>query len=115
MKQFMLIFIGEEYEDLGFTPEEIEKRMGNWFAWDEKMKKDGVVLLSGDALQPQVRRIKGKDKTVTDFASADLKEVIGGYYVVEANSLEDAQKIALDFPDYDLGSYVEIREVLKFE
>lgn len=32
MKDFMLIFIGETYADMGLSPEELQERMGKWFA-----------------------------------------------------------------------------------
>ena len=47
MKDFMLIFIGPDYAELGLSPEEIQVRMGNWFTWHEKMEKDGVVIKGG--------------------------------------------------------------------
>ena len=31
MKEFMMIFIGADYADLGLSPEELQNRMGKWF------------------------------------------------------------------------------------
>ncbi|SNQ42198.1 YciI family protein [Cellulophaga lytica] len=114
MKDFMLIFIGKEYTDLGLSPEQMQERMGKWFAWNQKMQKEGVVK-HGEALHPEVRQISGPNRTVTDRTAAELKEIVGGYYVVKANDLDHACKIAQDFPDYDLGNTVEVREVLVFD
>ncbi len=83
-------------------------------AWNDKMEKAGIVK-SGEALTPQVRRIVGKERTVTDINTAELKEIVGGYYVIKANSFEEVEEIAQDFPDYDLGGSVEIREIMVFE
>lgn len=111
----MLIFIGQDYPDLGLSPEEMQARMGKWFAWSQKMEENGVNV-SGNALQyDRVRRITGVDRTVTDRAGSELKELVGGYYIVKAADFEAATKIAEDFPDYDLGSTVEIREVMVFD
>lgn len=114
MKQFMMIFTGADYAALGLSAEELQERMGKWFAWGNKMKDAGI-LRGGEALTPQIRRISGKTRTVTDLASAEVKEVIGGYYTVEAENFDAVEKIAQDFPDYDLDGTVEIREVMVFD
>ncbi|WP_142785389.1 YciI family protein [Changchengzhania lutea] len=114
MKEFMMIFIGADYADLGLSPEELQNRMGKWFAWGDKMEKAGV-LRGGNALTPQIRRVVGKNRTVTDLTSAEVKEIVGGYYLVEAKDFDAVQTIAEDFPDYDLGGTVEIREIMVFD
>ncbi|MBX2829394.1 MAG: hypothetical protein KTR22_14600 [Flavobacteriaceae bacterium] len=114
MKDFMMIFIGADYGDIGLSPEEMQVRMGKWFTWHEKMAAQGIVK-SGEALTAQVRRISGKERTVTDLPSAEIKELVGGYYVITAKDFDEVQEIAQDFPDYDLGSTVEIREIMVFD
>ena len=114
MKQFMMIFIGQEYTDLGLSPEEMQNRMGKWFAWSQKMEEAGIKH-EGEALTSKIRRISGVEKTAKDIASTELKEIVGGYYTVSAKDFDAVEEIAKDFPDYDLGSYVEIREVMVFD
>lgn len=111
----MLIFIGTNYQTLGLSPEEMQARMGKWFAWGEKMAA-AEVLVNGNALEATtVRQVSGADRTVTDRAGSEIKELVGGYYVVKANDMDEAMKIAEDYPDYDLGGTVEIREVMVFD
>ncbi|MEP0264130.1 YciI family protein [Dokdonia sp.] len=114
MKEFMMIFTGADYADLGLSPEELQSRMGKWFAWGDKMEKAGV-LRGGKALTPSIRRVSGENRTVTDLTSAEVKEIVGGYYLVEAKDFDHVQDIAQDFPDYDLGGTVEIREIMVFD
>ncbi len=114
MKKFMLIFTGTSYEDLGFSPEEMQNRMDRWFTWHEKMSAEGIIH-SGEALHDSITRISGPDRVTTDNVAIESKELIGGYYVVSAADLDGAKKIAQDFPDYDLDSSVEIREVMEFD
>ena len=114
MKEFMMIFVGADYTDLGLSPEELQGRMGNWFAWNDKMEKAGV-LRGGNALTPQIRRVVGANRTVTDLTSAEVKEIVGGYYIVETSDFNAVQEIAKDYPDYDLGGTVEIREIIVFD
>ena len=73
------------------------------------------MLRGGNALTPNIRRVVGENRTVTDLTSAEVKEIVGGYYLVEAKDFDAVQDIAQDFPDYDLGGTVEIREVMVFD
>jgi len=115
MKKFMLIFLGSDYQTLGISPEEMQSRMGKWFAWTQKMQEGGV-LVDGHALESTtVRQVSGADRTVTDRAGSEIKELVGGYYIVTAADFDGAMKIAEDYPDYDLGGTVEIREVMVFD
>ena len=114
MKDFMLIFIGANYAELGLSPEDMQGRMGKWWAWHHKMNEAGIVK-DGNALQPNAKRVSGTDKVVSDGPFVESKELVGGYYVVSAENAEAAAKIAEDYPDYDLGGIVEIREVMVFE
>ena len=114
MKEFMMIFVGADYADLGLSPEELQTRMGKWFAWGNKMEETGI-LRGGNALNPQMRRIVGENRTVTDLTSAEVKEIVGGDYLVEAKDFDAVQEVAQDFPDYDLGGTVEIREIMVFD
>jgi len=114
MKEFMMIFVGADYASLGLSPEDLQTRMGKWFAWGNKMKEQGM-LRGGEALTPQIRRIVGENRTVSDLTSAEVKEIVGGYYTVEAKDFDAVEKIAQDFPDYDLGGTVEIREIMVFD
>ena len=110
----MMIFIGSEYDDLGLSQDDIQARMGKWFAWGAKMEEAGI-LRGGNALHGTARRITGANRTVTDLTSAEIKEIVGGYYLVAANNVDEVQEIAQDFPDYDLGNTVEIREIMVFD
>lgn len=114
MKEFMMIFIGADYGELGLSPEELQNRMGKWFTWTDKMANAGV-LDHGHALTPQIRRVVGESRTVTDLTAAEVKEIVGGYYIVKAKDFDAVQAIAQDYPDYDLGGTVEIREVMVFD
>ena len=114
MKNFMMLFIGKEYVDLGLSPEDMQNRMEKWFAWGSKMEQAGI-LKGGHALTPKIRRVVGANRTVSDLSSAEVKEIVGGYYIIEARDFDHVQEVAQDFPDYDLGNAVEIREIMVFD
>lgn len=109
-KEFMLIFLGVDYGEMKLSMEEIEKRAKSWMNWQQKMAESGT-MQSGNALQSPLRRISGSERTVTDRMSVEAKEIIGGYYIIKARDVDEAARICEDYPDYDLGGTVEIREL----
>ena len=112
-KEFMLIFLGVDYGEMNLSMQEIEKRAKSWMGWQQKMGESGI-MVSGNALQSPLKRISGSERTVTDRISVEAKEIIGGYYIVKAKDFDEAAKIAEDYPDYDLGGTVEIRELMHY-
>lgn len=112
MKEFMLIFIGGA--DPSLSPEEMQNHMTKWFVWVEKLK-NSKTYVSGEALLPEGKTVKGAKAVVTDGPFAESKEVIGGYFIIKANSIEEAIEIAKESPDLPFNASVEVREVMKFD
>ena len=50
---------------------------------------------------------------MTDGPFAETKERLGGYYLVEADSIEDAAKLAAKIPSARLGGSVEVRQIVE--
>ncbi len=111
MKDFMLIFISGDYSTL--SPEDMQANMNDWFTWIGDLKAKGIYV-SGEALNPGGKTVKGKDPVVTDGPFAESKEVVGGFFIVKAGTIEEAAEIGKTSPDLPLGGAVEVREVMKF-
>ena len=112
MEKFMLIFQGGQLE--GLSPEAMEAQMGKWMAWVERLNKEGRYV-SGEPLLPGGKLVTGSKKTVTDGPYTEGKEVVGGYFVVNAGNMEEAVDIAKDCPDYEYGGSVQVRQVMKLD
>ena len=109
----MFIFRGGS-DARNFSPEEMQQQMQKWFAWIDKLKaKDSYV--TGQPLTPGGKTLKGAKPVVTDGPFAESKEIVGGFFIVRANTLEDAVEIAKGCPDLPLNGTVEVREVMKVE
>jgi len=53
---------------------------------------------------------------VTDRAGSEIKEMIGGYFLVKAKDLEEVTRSVQEgFWEFDSGATVEIREVMAME
>ena len=108
MEKFMLIFHGEQPGNQ--SPETMQAQMGKWMAWIEKLNKSGQYV-SGEPLLPGGKLIK--NKKATDGPYTEGKEIVGGFFVVKANNMDEAVKICDDYPGYDLGGSVQVRQVMK--
>jgi hypothetical protein len=71
---------------------------------------------SGQQLQPVDKarsvRVKDGERVVTDGPFAETKEALGGFYLVETDTLEEAEAIAAQIPSARLGGTVEVRPVV---
>ena len=112
MKDFMLLFRGatQQYE---FSPEEMQGHMQKWFGWVDQLKSKNIYV-SGEPLLPDGKTVTGKKALVTDGPFAESKEIIGGFFIIKAASIEEATEIAKDCPDLPLDGIVEVREVMKY-
>ena len=112
MEKFMLIFQGGINPDS--APEVMQSHMGKWMAWIDKLNKDGKYV-AGEPLLPGGKLITGKGKTVTDGPFTEGKEVVGGFFIVNANDINEAVEISKDYPDYEYGGSVQVRQVMKMD
>jgi len=113
MEKFMFIFHGGEMN--GASPEQMQSNMGKWMAWIEKLSKSNQYV-AGEPLLPGGKLVSGKGgKTVTDGPFTEGKEVVGGFFIVNAKDMQDAVEMAKDCPSYELGGSVQVRQVMKME
>ncbi|SEN88203.1 Uncharacterized conserved protein [Loktanella fryxellensis] len=90
--------------------------MGQYFAANERMKADGV-LLSGEGLQgietaTSLRIKSGKVETM-DGPFAETREHLGGYYVIDAPDLDAALTYAALIPSAAFGT-IEVRPLMDY-
>ena len=81
-----------------------------WRAYSNAVSESGK-LAAGSCLQPPQSAATLKCGAVQDGPYADTKEQLGGFFLVEADSLEDAMKMASRAPTASTGA-VEVRPVL---
>ena len=111
MEKFMLIFQGGQMN--GASPEQMQAHMGKWIAWIEKLSKTDQYV-AGEPLAPGGKLVSGTGgKTVTDGPYTEGKEVVGGFFIVNAKDMNEAVSISKDCPDFELGTSVQVRQVMK--
>lgn len=97
-----------------FTPEkfaamaseDVEKLVGQCPELDEKMRATGKVVVSaslGDVESWKTLRPRNGKTSITDGPYTESKEVVGGLFIIEADSREEALRIASMHPAATLG------------
>lgn len=108
---YMLLFRGLEWDE-GLSPEDLQRVMDEVMAWFEGLQEQGKVK-GGQPLDRSGRYVSGKGgRVVADGPFAESKEVVGGYLLLDANSLEEAVAVARSCPTLDHGITIEVRPVL---
>ena len=89
------------------SPAQMEEMYAKFNAWKEKFK-DNLHDLGGKLGEGKIVTSEG----ATDGPFVEAKEVIGGYMIVSAESLEEAIEVARQSPGVWMpGSSVEVREI----
>jgi hypothetical protein len=115
--QYMLLIYGDESSWGDRSDAERGQIMQAYGAFTEELRQSGS-MVAGDALQPTQTattiRVQDGETLTTDGPFAETKEQLGGYYLVEADSLDEAIEWAGKVPGARHGS-VEVRPVMVFE
>jgi hypothetical protein len=112
--RFMMLMIPKGYETAapGTVPDD-PKAVAAMMKYNESLQKAGV-LLACDGLHPpsmgaRVAFSGGKPR-VTDGPFAEAKEVVGGFWVIQVKSKEEAVEWAKRCPAQD-NEVIEVRQV----
>ncbi len=109
MANYMYLFKGGMPS---MSPAEKQANMEEWGRWIGSLAAQGK-FKAGEPLNPQAYTVskKGND-LVTDGPFTEAKEMVGGYLIVEADSIESAIEMAKGCPGYKMGGFTEVREII---
>jgi hypothetical protein len=115
MSEFVFLFrstAADAQEAMG-TPERAQRSMQAWVAWIRDLEAKGNLKNRGQPLERSGKVVRGKER-VTDGPFAETKDIVLGFIVVEAETIEDAITLAHACPMVVGGpGSVEIRPVMK--
>ena len=117
MSEYLLLYrsTDESHRESMGSPERAQQSMTKWRAWLKDMTENGHLKNLGQPLERVGKVVGGRKKIVTDGPYTELKDVVGGYSIIEANDLEHAAEIASGCPVLEFGGSVEVRPVLKLD
>ncbi len=114
MAQFMLLIYGDPANAPG--PDEEAAQYEAWTNYTNALVASGAMVSGApleDASKATTLRSRNGELQTTQGAAVDTQEMLGGYYVVEAEDHAAAEAMAAQMPNIEYGS-VEVRPVVVF-
>ncbi len=112
MNEFLLIYRREADFDTQFTAEQLKEISKPWMDWMGGLAAQSILADRGNRLDSAGKVVK-PNNVVTNGAYVEIKELIGGYSIIKAASLDEAAEIAKGCPILAVGGNVEVREILQ--
>jgi len=108
MKDFALIFRQPSYDYSNLSSTELEALPKKWKDWVGGIAAQGKLTSNGVQLSQEGKVLK-TGGVITDGPFVEIRERLGGFIIVKAESLEEATTLAHGSPALDAGGSVEIR------
>lgn len=113
MAEFMLVLHDDPAAFAEASPEDIQKVIAEYVAWREALEERGL-LVEGRKLKDEGGRVlsrSGGEVRVVDGPYAEAKEVLGGYFIVQADDYDAAVALARECPHLAYGPRIELRQI----
>jgi hypothetical protein len=118
MNQYLLLLHNDPkvFQSEDMSPQRLQEILGKYKAWRARLTEAGHIA-GGNKLENGTGKVMRADTAqskvrITDGPYAESKEVIGGYFMVNAESYEDAVELSRDCPHLEFGA-IEVRRVEK--
>ena len=113
--RFMILVKASADSEAGVLPD--QQLLAEMGKFNQELAEAGV-MLAGEGLHPSSRgarvRFEGSSRTVIDGPFAEAKELVAGFWMLKADSLEECVDWIKKAP-FDGGEEVEIRQVFEAE
>lgn len=115
MAQFMLLLHQAPNYTTDLPREKTLEITKRYMAWADKLRQQGKMIGGEKLTASGGRQIRTKDgkHVASDGPYAEVKDVIGGYFVIEAKDLAEAEAIASECPHFALAptNWAEVRPI----
>jgi hypothetical protein len=112
MSEYMFLFRGGA--GLAQSPAEMQANLKKWGAWIETITKQGK-FTAGEPLAREGRVMRGSRRTISDGPFAEAKDLVGGYLLIKAGSLDEATELARGCPILESEGSVEVRPIQRLD
>jgi hypothetical protein len=109
MAKFVLLLKGGDFTE--YSPEDMQKIVEKYVNWSQVLR-DKNQHIAGEELSNNGRVVTVNNGKVVDGPFAETKETVGGFWLIEAENLEQAVQISRSCPHLDFKGEVEVREVI---
>ena len=113
--QYLMLIYNQELNYMKMTPQEQVAMTAEFARYTEEITKAGKYR-GGNRLAPIATattvRVRDGKRATTDGPFAETKEQLGGYYLIDANDLDEAIALAAKIPSARVGS-IEVRPIVE--
>jgi hypothetical protein len=112
MAKYMLMVGGADLDKRSGNPALAPKMLERYMTWIRVMKESGRHVASYKLHDQTGARLSIRGGQVVEGPFVETKEAVGGIFLIEAGSLEEANSVGRECPVLDLqNGYVEVRAV----
>jgi len=113
MAQFILLLHENPASFADVSAEEVRRVIAEYSAWRESLEKQGRSLGANKLKDEGGKHLSadGGEVRVVDGPFAEAKEVVGGYFVIQAADYPEAVEISTGCPHLRYGGRIELREI----
>jgi hypothetical protein len=113
--QYMFLVRGASCDGGSLSPEQMQTQMREVYAWIDGLTKKGV-MTAAQPLTPGGKILSGKNGSViSDGIAAESKEAVGGFFIVNAATMDEAVSIARTCPAFNHGARLEVRQIASLD
>lgn len=111
MPQFLLLLYGDPTRWQAMPPQDRQAAFGKYMDWSRRARENGFSVGSNKLTDDAGKVVRGAKPAATDGPYSETKEVLGGYYLIEAANYDAAVRLSLDHPHLQYGGTIEVRQV----
>ena len=115
MEEFLLVFrrdaapINEQ-----LSPDQLQNMMKPWQDWMGSLAAQNKLVSSGNRLNSDGRVVK-PNNLVINGPFVEIREAIGGYIIIRANTIDEAAELSKGCPILQVGGNVEVRNIVPMD
>jgi hypothetical protein len=114
MPQYIQLLYNNSSTLSSLSPEEMQTAVEKYMAWAQKPFTKGGKRLTEDfgrTIRPGTGRPQADKPRTTDGPYSEAKEVLGGFFVIEADNYDHAVELSLAHPHLEYDGVVEVRHI----
>jgi hypothetical protein len=113
--QYLVLIYDEPGQRANIPPEAMAAVMPKFMAYSDMLRGRNAYVAAAPLAEPSsttTLRIRDGKRLVTDGPFAETKEWLGGFYLIECASLDEALDLAAKCPAAEMGSTLEVRPII---
>jgi hypothetical protein len=119
MSQYLLLLYDNSSTLRSLSPEEMQKAVEKYMAWSKlpftkggkRLAEDHGRIMHPGPAQPHKGAAHAGKSRVTDGPYSEAKEVLGGFYLIEADSYDHAVELTQGHPHLEYNGVIEVRHI----